>query len=262
MVGRIGAGGGRLSAAAFTVAAMAGLCAGAWAQDAPSVDAIVAKYIDAVGGKDALAKVKSRVMKGTFSLPDMGIEAKMEIYIQPPNAYTLVNVESMGMSVENGISNGVAWTMNPMEGNRILEGAEKTQALQQAAIEPMLNWKEIFEKAEVAGEANVGDAACYKVVFTPKEGDPVTVYFDKESGLIRQRDQSQQGMMVSSKVEEYKEVGGVKVAAVMKSEGGMINPVITFATIEDNVDIPAEKFNLPDAIKALQAPAASSAPQN
>lgn len=222
------------------------------AADLPSVDDVIAKYVKAVGGKDAIGKVKTRVMKGKFSLPDMGMEAPMEIYLQPPNMYNMVNVEAMGIVIEFGVSGDVVWQVNPMEGNSIVEGAQKGELLRQASLEPLAEWKKHYEKAEVAEETTVNDKKAYKVVFTPKDGDPQTMFFDAESGLIVQTEAIQDGMPVTTAVEEYKEFDGVKIPTKMTSSGGMMNPVITFSEIEQNVEIPAEKFALPDEIKALQ----------
>ena len=87
---------------------------------------------------------------------------------------------------------------------------------------------------------------------TPKEGPAETVYFSKASGLIVQTTAEQQGMAVTSKVGDYKEVDGVKIAHKMVSEGGAMNITITFDSIEQNVDIDKSKFDIPEEIKALQ----------
>lgn len=213
---------------------------------------VIANYIKAIGGEAAIKKIKNRVTKGSFSLPDMGIEAAMTNIVSPPNMWNEVNVEAMGMVVLQGKSGDVVWSINPMEGSKILEGGEKAAMLRQSSIEPYLNWKDFFASAEVAGEEDVDGDACYKVVLTPKDGDAETVYFSKASGLITQTTGSQQGMEVTSKVGDYKEVDGVKIAHSIVSEGGAMNITITYDSIEQNVDIEDGKFDVPEEIKALQ----------
>ena len=77
------------------------------------------------------------------------------------------------------------------------------------------------------------------------------MYFDKDSGLITQREGMQQGMVTVTKISDYKEIDGVKIAHRNESSGGQMNPIITFSSVEHNVDIDDAKFELPAAIKEL-----------
>ncbi len=220
----------------------------------PSADEIIGKYIEAIGGKAAIEKIKTRKTVGKFSLPDMGIEAPMTTIQAPPNMWSEVNVESMGMMVHRGLSDGVAWELNPMQGPRVLEGGEKAGMIRQASIEPWLAWKDHYKDAKVEGEEAVGDKTAYKVVLTPKEGDPETYFFDKADGLLIQTQQTTEGMVVTGTMSEYKEADGVKVASKIEQAGGMMGTVvISFDTIENNVEVDPAQFALPEEIKALQS---------
>lgn len=221
--------------------------------NAGDADEIIAKYIKAIGGEAAIKKLKNRVTKGTLGVPDMGIEAAMTVIVEPPNVWNEINIEAMGMVMVNGKSGDVCWSLDPMQGNRILEGGEALTAARQAAIEPFLNWKDHFESAEADGEEEVDGDACYKVVMTPAEGDAETVFFSKDSGLIVQTVGIQQGMEVTTTVGDYKEVDGVKLAHSRSSTGGQMNLIFSFDSIEHNVDIEDGKFDLPEEIKALQS---------
>lgn len=230
----------------------------AGAQDLPSADDLIAKYIKAIGGAAAIGKIKTRVVNGTFELPDMNMSATMTNFVSPPNMYSEIDLAGMG-TVTRGISEGIAWEINFMTGARILEGAEKASSIQQASIEPFVNWKEFYKSAETQAEETVGDAPAYKVLLTQEEGPASTVFFDKESGLIVQMiAATPEGGMATSTISDYKEVDGVKIAHEVSVEGGQFNLVISFNTVEQNVDIPASTFALPDEIKSLQTPAEST----
>src|SRR5216117_4087920 len=63
----------------------------------PTVDEVLEKYIKAVGGKEAIMKVTSRVEKGTFEMPAMGVTAPVEIYSKAPNkALFFLEIPSFG----------------------------------------------------------------------------------------------------------------------------------------------------------------------
>jgi hypothetical protein len=225
------------------------------AQDLPKADDVIDKYVKAVGKyvKDGKpAELKSRVTKGTFTLVEMGMDADMETYLVPPNSYTKIEFEGFG-SLERGVKGDVAWQINPMEGPSILEGQQKVAALRDAAgfIE-FENWKENFAKAETTGEGTVGDAACYKVLMTPKEGPSITCFFDKESGLLLKTELEVQGLTIVSTLSDYKETDGIKMAHKVATDGGQFGMEITIESVEYNVDVPADRFDLPDEIKELQ----------
>ena len=252
-----------------------------FAMASPSADEIINKYIEAIGGKDALAKVNNRVIKGVFTLPDMGITANYENYTQTPNAINIVTIEGMG-EVISGIKDDVAWEAHFMNGDSILDGARKATEQRRAVIEPLANWTDWYTSAEVEvdveatevdveatevdveatevdDEATVGDSPVHKVVLTPKEGTPETFYFDKESGLIVQRDGiGQDGMLSSTMISDYREVDGVQIAHAIEILGGMTIEIM-IDSVEQNVEIAAEQFDFPPQIAALLNPPEAAA---
>lgn len=212
--------------------------------------AIIDKFVEAIGGEAAIAKIKNRVTKSSFSLPDMGMEASLVTYLAPPNAYTKMSSDAFG-DTENGVSNGVAWSVSPMQGSSILEGDRKRDALQQASLNPFANWKDNYEKAECVGEEDVSETACWKVVLTPKEGEPQTMFFAKESGLLLKTVRSGEMGMMEIYASDYKEVDGIKIAHKTEIDGGQFRVEITIDSVEQNVPIASDHFVIPDEIKAL-----------
>lgn len=223
----------------------------AQAADLPKAEDVLEKYIDAVGGRAAFGKLKSRITKSTFSLPDMGMEGPRTSYIVlPDKSYSESEFSGFG-TTKSGVKDGVAWSMNPNQGPTILEGRRKEMALRQMAFNPYLNWKETYSKVETVGEESVGEAACYKLVLTPSEGSPQTCYFDKESGLLLKTEAERRGQTTTATLSDYKEVDGIKIAHKTVRAGGQYTFETTINSVEHNVDIPDDRFEFPDEIKAL-----------
>src|SRR5262249_45845056 len=89
-----------------------------------SVDQVLDKYISALGGKDALMKVKSRSAKGTFEIAAMGLSAPAEIYAKAPNSVVLIiNVPGLG-TIQQGYNGSTGWSQDPQTGLRDITGAE------------------------------------------------------------------------------------------------------------------------------------------
>src|SRR5689334_21311109 len=81
--------------------------------NAPSADEIISKYIQAVGGKEALEKITSRTAKGTFEISSLKIVSPLEIYAKSPNLVALkIDVPGVGL-IEQGFNGKVAWATDP-----------------------------------------------------------------------------------------------------------------------------------------------------
>src|ERR1700754_3372217 len=88
----------------------------------PNADQIIAKYVQAIGGKAAIEKHTSRQEKGTFDLPAMGVSAPMESYSKAPNKTVFtIDIPGFGM-VQRGYNGTTGWESNPQTGLRDLSG--------------------------------------------------------------------------------------------------------------------------------------------
>lgn len=221
---------------------------GAYADD---VQDVIDKYIEATGGEAAHKAVKNRVVKGTFNIVDMGMSASMETYSEPPNFLSVVSIDGMG-EVRSGISDGIVWEMNFMQGDSILEGDRAAAVVQQAALIPWVGWEDYFASAKVAGDGELDGEAVTNVEFTREGGETATVMFSKDSGLIvGQAATGPDGMPMEQMIGDYKEVGGVKMAHKMEMQGAMTIEII-YSEVKQNTDIPEGTFELPESIAAMK----------
>lgn len=217
---------------------------------AQTADEVIEKYLAASGGRDALSKMQSRIMKGTFAMPDMGMYAPMEMYTQSPDkSFSYIEIAGMG-SASNGVNGEVAWEINPMVGARILLGPERGAALLQARIEPMLDWKKLYSSAELAGEDTVNGKKVWKLVLTSNEGAVTTHFMDQETGLVTKVETVREGQTMSTTLSDYREVDGIKIPHKVNMSSPQFAFEITIDSVQHNVPIPPEKFELPAEIKA------------
>ena len=247
-----GSHGGLLLAASLSLA----LATPALAGDLPPVEEVFARHTQAVGG-DALGRVKNVAAEYTFSMPAMGLETTGKTYMEAPDkSYTLISLAAMGgADWEDGVNGDVAWQNNPQMGFRVLDGIEKTMALQKTRLDAFANWRDIWETAETVGEETIGEAVCYKVALTSPSGEDVAAYFDKETGLLLQQEipLPQMGATVVVKLSDHREVDGVTVPHFIEQEGPMA-ALIEYTSLRINVDdIPEGTFEVPQGIKDMAA---------
>jgi hypothetical protein len=216
-----------------------------------SAEAVIEKYVEAIGGREAFARLSNRVMQGEFSLPDMGIFTRIEAYSVPPDkSYVHVDTGGYGTAA-NGVQGDLVWDLNPMAGARILEGAERAARLRQAAWDPLLAWQEHFREVTLGEEEEVHGRDCSKLIFTPHEGETETLLFDKESGLLTQTRTSLNGTRFTGDFSDYREVDGVMIPFRIMVSSAQLNYGIRTESIEHNLEIPNDRFDPPQEIQAL-----------
>ena len=226
----------------------------------PKAEAVIDKAIEALGGKAAIEKIHSRVLKGTIEIVGQDTKGSVTIYAAAPNKrYMQTELPGVG-KMEDGTDGEVFWRLNAA-GPSVLEGEQRAMSKRQTTFNNELYWKKLYQKVECVGVDTIDDHPCYKVVRTPPEGEgnPETVYYDRNSGLPLKTVLTIKGPMGDMTLEvvpsEYKKIDGVSFAQKMTQKNVTLKQsfVMTFDSIENNVDIPAERFALPDAVKALAA---------
>ena len=223
----------------------------------PDAATILDKYVQVTGGKVAYEKLQNKVSKGTCDFVSLGMKASLTSYAAAPNKYYVVlESESMGR-MEEGTTDGVAWEIMAMTGPRVKEGTERADALRNAVFDAPLHWRKLYNKAECAGIETIADKPCYKIILTPAEGNPQTQYYDRESNLLIGTsfalDHPMGRLDVQMRMSDYRPVDGALIAHKIKMSYAGQEQIITLAKIEHNVAISADRFALPEEIRALAA---------
>ncbi len=216
----------------------------------PTVDDILDKYVKAIGGREAIEKVKSRSVKGSFDMETFGVTgAPIEMFAKAPNK-TAMKIDVPNFGVVNRVFDGAAgWEANPMTGLRELSGVELAQTKRGADFYQELNFKKHYPKMELKGKEKVGSSEAYLIEATPAEGSSEKLYFDVATALLIRHDaetESPQGkLQVETYLDDYKAVDGVKIPHTMKQVTPMMSFVMKFTEVKNNVEIDEAKFSKP-----------------
>jgi hypothetical protein len=215
----------------------------------PTVKEILAKYVQAIGGKQANDKIKSRMAKGTVELSPMGIKGTFENYAAAPNkSIAKVSLAGIGDLVE-GFDGTTAWSMNPIQGNRDKQGEELAQSKLSSNFNRETNLDKLYPKMEVKGIEKVGADDAYVVVASPDNLPAETFYFDTKSGLLVRQDSTSitpEGKMPGKTfLEDYREVDGVKVPFKTRTVLPQFELITTFTEVKSNVPVEDSRFTKP-----------------
>lgn len=214
----------------------------------PTADQILDKFVQAVGGKEAVQKVTSRVAKGTFEMDQMGGDATTEIYEKAPNKQYSITASPMG-DFKRGYNGTVGWQDNPQTGLTELAGAQLADMKRGADFYRDIKMKELYPKRTLKGKESVNGHDAYVVELTPAESSPETWSFDADSGLpVRVQGQAEgpNGTVdVDTSLGDYRDVDGVKVPFLVHQSFGEFAFTIKFTDIKQNVPIDDAKFDKP-----------------
>jgi hypothetical protein len=150
-------------------------CASTYSQ---TVDEIIAKHLDAVGGKDKLSALTSVHMEGTVDV--MGTSGTTKSTILNGKG-SRTESELGGQQVVNVYTDKGGWQINQFAGMSDPQAMTDEQfkaGEDQIYIEPFLDYAARGGKAELVGQEKVGTVNAHKIKYTNKDGAVITFYID------------------------------------------------------------------------------------
>lgn len=222
--------------------------AGDVSQELPEAAELIAASIRATGGRAAYDRLENMVLRGTITMP--GMEATITAYAaRPTKSRAAMTLGEMGTVIE-GTTEEYAWSQQPMQPPKLIEGKERTDRLRRARFPSyLLYWKEYFDDAKTVGVIEDNGRRLYEIVMTPAEGSPTHVFFDSETGLhVKTQETSTvqgQEVAVESVFADFKETAGVLFPhkTVQNTMGMQIELIVT--SVKVNQDIPDTRFDPP-----------------
>ncbi len=164
------------------LAALALLAPAARAQ---TVDEIIARNVEALGGMDKLQSVKT--LRSTATLKMGSFQAAVEAENKRPDKVRQEFI-LQGLAQVSAYDGKTGWQVNPFQGRKDPEllSADDTKGLQvDADIDgPLVNYKQKGSAAELVGHDSVEGTDCYKIKLTLKNGDVRYYYLDAESYMV------------------------------------------------------------------------------
>jgi outer membrane lipoprotein-sorting protein len=226
---------------------------------AQTADEIIEKHLAATGGRAAMAKLTSRVAKGTLALttPVGELKGTVEVYNKQPNRQrTLVKIDASafgGTEIVNDqrFDGTTGYVIDSFQGNRDITG-EQLEAMKNGSFpNPLLTYKENGTTATLGNREKVGTVDVYVIQLTPKSGPPVKLFVDAESFMLVRTAITINVPQLGGPIEQvsdfsdFRDVDGIKVPYATKTS----NPVQTITAIvtevKQNVEIDDSSFVKP-----------------
>lgn len=192
-----------------------------------SVDDLMSKEIEAMGGRDAILRHPTFARPYTTVLPSDGVTVRGVEYERDGH-------QAADYGVLFGLGRPFATTLSYCDGKQAAEGSSFSdtdvasgdtlaERIRSADIASDLDWKTAYASIKITGEDKVGQEDVYVVEKTPKQGKPVTEYVSKTSFRVLRRISTPGAVRVVADYSNFHTYDGLVVAdheEAQPSEGG------------------------------------------
>lgn len=224
---------------------------------APTLDQILEKYVQALGGNAAFEKLTSRVTVQSVSRPEG--EAKVEIYEKAQNQRLSVTTLGGSRKTLTGFDGTTGWAKNPDGEVQEIKDLELMNLKQNSEFYREIKLKELFPQMTLKGKQMIEGRAAYLIEAPTAAGRIEKMYFDARSGLLIRRLQQTVALIRQSDAEEpqakvidivydyddYRVVDGVKLPFLIRRRMTSFLSTIKVKEVKHNVALDDELFKKP-----------------
>jgi hypothetical protein len=217
----------------------------------PTAAEVFDHYVEAVGGRTAVANVRTIVLKGR-RMASQGRDWPVEIVVKEPGRVLLtVTLPQQGV-VQQALAGSRGWVVNPRE-RREANPSEVEAFKAVAALYEPLKVAALAPGATVVGRETIGGRNAYVVESRTAAGVVDRLYFDVETGLLVRRLAVAKAAFLpipeQTDFEDYRDVGGVKLPYTIRTSNiDTYNDALRrFTEIVVNVPVEDSRFDMPAA---------------
>ncbi len=213
---------------------------------AQTADEIIAKYVQAIGGKDQLSKITSLYTESTVDI--MGMQGTIKSTTLNGKGMKQ-EIDIMGNIITTCYTDQGGWSINPMTGNTAAEPmpeAQYNQGKDNIIIGgPFTNYVANGYKAGLMENEAVGDVNALKIKMTLPDSTSAIYFFDPTTFLLIKSIQQaeMQGQMMENVItfSDYQETNGYTAPYKMEMSmaGGQF--IMTMAVTKVEINVPVDE---------------------
>jgi photosynthetic reaction center cytochrome c subunit len=177
----------------------------------PAANQILDKYLTAVGGVEALKKIKSRVQKGTLDAG--GMQYPIEVYSEAPDKRVSISHPQGGESV-TAFNGEVGW-LTLRNGVHKMTSAEREAARIDAELYFPARVRELYKEVRVRPGEEINGRPTFLVQASAPNRPSLNLYFDQDSGLLLRQLRLAGTPLGKNPTQidyaDYRDTGGVKI---------------------------------------------------
>ncbi len=216
----------------------------------PTPNELVDKYVQAIGGKETVAKFNALVLKGTQTGED-GSPRQVEVYWKSPGKVAS-SVSTPGGTFAQGFDGTAGWTQMP-NGTREMSPAEVVRMKNIAGAYDPIKLREPYPRMRLMAKEKVDGREAWVLRAQGSDNRFDKLYFDAESGLLVRKVSMTPTMIgtIPDQIDfgDYRETGGIRLPFSIRVVG--LNSRGTweqkFSTVQSDPAIEDSRFAKPAA---------------
>lgn len=226
---------------------------------AQTADEIVEKHLAALGGREALGRIRSRVATGTIALtlPVAELKGTVESFAKAPNkSRTLVKLDLSGLGGGEVVNDqrfdgSSGFVLDSFNGDREVTGAQLDVLRNASFPTSWLDYRERGLSISVTGTESLGGRQTFVLETTPQTGPRVRTWVDADTYMILKTSVTVPVPELGGDTEQitefsdFKHVDGVIVPFAVKSINSVQTAAATLTSVTHNVDIDDASFMKP-----------------
>jgi photosynthetic reaction center cytochrome c subunit len=151
------------------------------ASSLPTAEEVLGRYLQAIGGLEAAARISTRVQKGSLTVGTQHFA--LEIAAQAP-AERVTTIHFPGGDSVTGINDQEGWLSTPGHPLRAMSPSEVDSARMEAELFFPAALKQIFKEFRLQQQGQLNGNEVYVLTASNENRSAAQLYFDQRSGLL------------------------------------------------------------------------------
>lgn len=242
----------------ITAAVLLTLGTGAAPADAQTADEIVEKHLAAIGGREALGRIRTRISTGSITLttPAGPVSGTVESFAKAPNrSRTLVTLDLTALGAgtivnDQRFDGTTGFVIDTLNGDRDITGSQLEALRNNAFPTAWLDYRARGLTIMLRGRESLADRPAFVLETTPKTGPRVRSWVDAETFLLLRTSVTVDAPGVGeieqiNEFSDFRTVDAVKVPFLIKSLNAVQSATATLTDVRHNVEIDDASFVKP-----------------
>lgn len=212
----------------------------------PTLDEVLARYAEAMGGAKAINAIKTLAIKGTVDVGGISRGGSFETYVQAPGkSVSVMRAHPFG-TVKLGFNGRSGWSQTSA-GVRPLKNPAELGSMQRAAdLYAVLRLKTNYAKVSMPGMSQIGYRDVYVLDLQPAVGAVERIYLDAKTYLpVRMNSVKKNGNVlepVEIYFDDWKTVDGIQYPFSISQRFTKLTLSFTVKEIRHNAPLDASLF--------------------